>query len=186
MPVHDILTILQNGARARLRSVPLPYTSSSLGLTSILLQHGFIHRATRGTLASPADPRAFAAAASSPASRRLWVDLKYSTDDRPVLGHARSVSKPSRRIWLDARELLRLVTGRRAQFVSPLQLGEIAIVRHTGAARAGRTAAKGEEAETAGTAGTPPVEEKRGIEEWIEAREAVGRGIGGEVVARIG
>lgn len=186
MAVHDVLTILQNGARARLRSVPLPYTSTSLGLTSILLQHGFIHRATRGTIAAPSDPRAFAVA--GPASRRLWVDLKYSTDDRPVLSHARTVSKPSRRIWLDARELLRLVTGRRAQFISPLQLGEIVIVKHKAEGVRGAGDAQSPSQHDASGAATraAPQEEMRGIEEYVEAREAVGRGIGGEVIARVG
>ena len=155
MPVHNVLTTLQNGARARIRSIPLPYTKASLGLSSILLNHGFIHNVTRGTLQGPS-PAQFLSA--SVASRRLWVDVKYAIDDRPILSHASAVSKPSRRIFLDSRELLRLITGRRAQFVSPLQVGEIAIVR-----------CRSPEGE-----------------EWLEARDAVGKGLGGEVVARIG
>ena len=155
MPVHNVLTSLQNGARARIRSVPLPYTKAALGLTSILLHHGFIHNVTRGTLQGPS-PAHFLTA--SEASKRLWVDIKYANDDRPVLSHAVPISKPSRKIFLDSRELLRLITGRRAQFVTPLQLGEIAVVK-----------CRGEEGE-----------------EWVEARDAVGRGLGGEVIARVG
>jgi len=155
MPIHNVLTTLQNGARARIRSIPLPYTKAALGLTSILLHHGFIHNVTRGTLQGPS-PSQFLQA--SEPSKRLWVDIKYSNDDRPVLGHALPISKPSRKIFLDSRELLRLITGRRAKFVTPLQLGEIAVVR-----------CKGKDGE-----------------EWVEARDAVGRGLGGEVVARVG
>lgn len=225
MPVHNLLTTLQNGARARIRSIPLPYSNAALGITSILLQHGFIHNVTRGTLQGPS-PANFLDA--GPAARRLWVDLKYGHDDHPVLGHALPVSKPSRKIHLDARELLRLVTGRRAQFVSPLQLGEIAVVRCKAALTAS-SAAKGQEragrqaaaaaASVSGTASTgttptmaatsaqvsagqrvassssplsstspfsPASAPRRPVEEWLEAREAVGRGLGGEVVARIG
>jgi ribosomal protein S8 len=39
------------------------------------------------------------------------------------------VSKPSRRIFLDAIGLRRLVSGSRAQFVQPLGMGEIAVVK---------------------------------------------------------
>lgn len=155
MPVHNVLTTLQNGARARIRSIPLPYTKAALGLTSILLNHGFLYNVTRGTLQGPS-PSQFLSA--SVASKRLWVDVKFSIDDRPVLSHALAVSKPSRKIYLDSKELLRLVTGRRAKFVSPLELGEIAVVRCKSEAG----------------------------EEWLEARDAVGRGLGGEVVARVG
>lgn len=157
MPIHNLLTTLQNGARARIRSIPLPYTKASLGITAILLNHGFIHNVTRGTLQGPS-PSDFRSA--SVASKRLWVDVKYSIDDRPILSHALAVSKPSRKIHLDAKELLLLITGRRAQFVSPLQVGEIAVIRHK--------------------------DRITHNEEYLEAREAVGRGVGGEVVARIG
>jgi small subunit ribosomal protein S8 len=155
MPVHNVLNTLQNGARAHIRSIPLPYTKAALGLTSILLDHGFIHNVTRGTPSGPS-PAQFLAA--SVAAKRLWVDVKYANDDRPVLGHALPVSKPSRKIFLDPQELLRLITGRRAKFINPLELGEIAVVR-----------CKSENGE-----------------EWLEAREAVGRGLGGEVIARVG
>jgi small subunit ribosomal protein S8 len=159
MPIHNVLTILQNGAKARIRSIPLPNTKAALGLTSILLHHGFIHNVTRGTIQGPSPSQYLQA--SEPA-KRLWVDMKYSSDDRPVLRHALPISKPSRKIFLDSRELLRLITGRRAKFVSPLQLGEIAIVHCI---------------QTEG--------EAKG-EEWLEARDAVGRGLGGEVIARVG
>lgn len=173
MPVHNLLTTLQNGARARIRSIPLPYTKAALGITNVLLQHGFLHNVTRGTLKGPS-PSDFLKAAS-PASRRLWVDLKYGADDHPILAHARAVSKPSRKIFLDPKELLRLVTGRRAQFVNPLQLGEVAIVRCN--SYDPNTLVRSTQASQTPT---------RGQEEWLEAREAVGRGLGGEVVARVG
>ncbi|KAN0064407.1 hypothetical protein ACQY0O_002605 [Thecaphora frezii] len=152
MPLYaDLCVRLQNAARARLRSVAIPSTADNLSIVSILLQHGFIHNVTRGTITGPS---ASAYQAAGVASRRLWVDLKYRLDDRPVLEQMRAVSKPSRKLTMDTDELLRLATGRRAKTVQPLHMGEIAIVNC-------------------------------GKQGWWEARDAIKRKLGGEVVARV-
>ena len=126
MPLHaDLCTILQNASRARLRSIPIASTKDNLSILSILLQHGFIHNVVRGTQTGPS-PILYTSA--SPAARRLWVDLKFRPDDRPVLEKMNVVSKPSRKLTMDKDELLRFATGRRAKFVKPLDMGEIGIV----------------------------------------------------------
>lgn len=194
MVVHSLLNIIQNGARARLRSVPLPYTNASIGIATILLDHGFIHSFTRGTRNGPS-PANFLQA--NVGSKRLWIDLKYGNDDRAVLAHAKTISKPSRKINLNCSELLRLVTGRRAQFINPLGLGEIAIVRCEV-----KEAKETEESpiiqkvvestqqtigENSSQTTTKSNKTKfRSVEKFVEAREAVGRGWGGEVIARVG
>ncbi|EMC94460.1 hypothetical protein BAUCODRAFT_73861 [Baudoinia panamericana UAMH 10762] len=62
------------------------------------------------------------------ASRRLWLGLKY-WDGMPVLRKAQMVSKPTKRIWLDSRDLGRLVRGRAAGQVKPItRIGEILAV----------------------------------------------------------
>ncbi|KAK0525459.1 hypothetical protein OC835_005602 [Tilletia horrida] len=127
MPQYgDLCVRLQNAARARIRSVPLPHTADNLSISSILLQHGFIHNVTRGTAAGPS-PAAWRTAPLS--ARRLWVDLKYGADDRPVLEKMTLVSKPSRKLHLSNEELLRFATGTRAKFVPPLKMGEIGLVQ---------------------------------------------------------
>lgn len=55
---------------------------------------------------------------------------------------------------MDTQELLRFSTGRRAKFVKPLAMGEIAVI-------------------------------DCGPNGWWEARDAIKRGYGGEVVARV-
>ncbi|PWN52992.1 ribosomal protein S8 [Violaceomyces palustris] len=126
MPLHAELCVsLQNAAKARLRSVSVPSTKDNLSIASILLQHGFIHNVTKGTIQGPS-PQEFQR--SNLASRRLWIDLKYRPDDRPVLESMSLVSKPSRKLVMDDQELLRFSTGRRAKFVKPLEMGEIGIV----------------------------------------------------------
>lgn len=62
------------------------------------------------------------------ASRRLWLGLKY-WQGKPVLTKARMLSKPTKRIWLNHRDLGRIVRGNRAGEIKPVtQIGEIVAV----------------------------------------------------------
>lgn len=99
-----------------------------------------------------ASPEQFNAA--SEVQRRIWADLKYR-EDRPVLYNIELISKPSRKIFMDPKEILMLCSGRRVQRQNPLRMGEIAVVK---------TSSK--------------------EHEWLEAREAVQLGLNGEVICR--
>ncbi|KAL1742470.1 ribosomal protein S8 [Schizophyllum fasciatum] len=151
---HDVCSHIQNAFRARHAKVAVNHSAQNLGILTILLRAGFISNLTRGTVDGP-DPLAFHAAGSD-ARRRIWADLKYR-EDRPVLRHMGLVSKPSKRVVMDPAEIRLLCSGRRAQKITPLGMGEIAIV-HTGNRE----------------------------NEWLEAREALQLKLGGEVVARAG
>jgi ribosomal protein S8 len=118
---------------------------------SILLRSGFVSNLTRGTIEAPS-PSAFLTA--NDAQKRIWADLKYR-NDLPVLHHMDIISKPSKNVFMDLSEIRRLCTGRRAQNVSPLAMGEIIIIRT-----------------------------KDKEHEWLEAREAVQMKLAGEVICR--
>jgi len=153
MPLpHDLCSRLQNGFRARHKRIAVPHTVQNLGILTILLREGFISSVTRGTNIEPS-PSAWHTV--GPSQKRIWAELKYR-DDRPVLNAMELISKPSKRITVDHRELWRLCTGRRAKFVAPLGFGEIAVVK---------------------------TDDDNNV--WMEAREAVQAGKGGEVVCRV-
>ncbi|KAH8120482.1 ribosomal protein S8 [Phellopilus nigrolimitatus] len=153
MPLpHDLCARVQNAFRARHLRVCVDHTTQNLGILSILLRAGFVSSLSRGTPAGPS-PDAFLQAGD--AYRRIWADLKFR-DDRPVLAAMELVSRPSRRVFMDAGEIRRMCSGRRAQQVKPLGMGEVAIVR---------TANK--------------------EHEWLEAREALRLGLEGEVICRV-
>lgn len=62
------------------------------------------------------------------ASRRLWLGLKY-WEGSPVLRKARMVSKPTKRIWLDTKELGKVIRGNQAGEVKGMtQIGEVVAV----------------------------------------------------------
>jgi ribosomal protein S8 len=148
---HDLCSLVQNAFRARHKHVAVDHTIQNLGILSILLRAGFISSLTRGTVEGPS-PDAFHGAGD--AERRIWADLKYR-DDRPVLSSMHLISRPSRRVFMDVSEIRRICSGRRAQTVKPLGMGEIAVV-HTQSKE----------------------------HEWLEAREALQLRLAGEVVCR--
>lgn len=127
MPLpHDLCARVQNGFHARLRRIAVPHTVQNLGILSVLLREGFLSSVTRGTAAAP-DPEAWHNVKSE-SHRRIWAELKYR-DDRAVLTQMRLISMPSKRIIMEPSEVRALCSGRRAQFIAPLGMGEIAVVR---------------------------------------------------------
>ncbi|EFP82178.1 hypothetical protein PGT21_021610 [Puccinia graminis f. sp. tritici] len=115
---YDLCAHLQNTARSRLRTVPVPSSGLHQSLLTILLDQGFISNLTRGTKQAP-DPAGFLAAPIS--QRRLWIEHKFR-DEQPVLRNARLVSKPSLRVYHDRSLLNKFVDQK-------ISLGEICIVR---------------------------------------------------------
>jgi ribosomal protein S8 len=152
MPLpYDLCARFQNAFRARHQKIALDHNTQNLGICSILLRAGFISNLTRGTIESPS-PEEFSNVPE--AQRRIWADLKYR-DNRPVLNDMELISKPSKRIFMDLAEIRLLCTGRRAQQVQPLRMGEIAVVRT-----------------------------KSKEHQWLEAREALLLKLPGEVICR--
>jgi ribosomal protein S8 len=149
---HDLCSHIQNSFRARHKYVAVPHTTQNLGILTILLRAGFITNITRGTVSAPS-PEQFHRV--SEAQKRIWAELKYR-EDRPVLSSMELVSKPSKKINMTWAELLRLASGRRAKYIKPLGLGEIAIVKT-----------------------------KDREHEWVEAREALQLKLDGEVICRV-
>jgi ribosomal protein S8 len=120
-------------------------------ILSILFRAGFLSSITRGTIDAPS-PADFHEVGER--EQRIWAELKYR-DDRPVLQHMELISKPSKRIMVDIKEIRLLCSGRSAGEVKPLGFGEVAVV-HT----------------------------KNNEHEWLEAREALQMKLSGEMICR--
>ena len=152
MPLpHDLCARVQNAFRARHKLLCVDHNKQNLGVLSILLRAGFLVSLTRGTVEGPYT-EAFHTVGD--AKKRIWAELKYR-DDRPVLAQMELISRPSRRTFMDIGEIRRICSGRRAQQVKPLGMGEVAVV-HT----------------------------NNKEHEWLEAREALRLGLDGEVLCR--
>jgi len=122
--LSHVCSHLQNASRARLGLTSVPSSNMILSLTVALQQSGFLSSVTRGGVeAPPLDslstyvPEPVTQANIS--SRRLWLGLKYWNNE-PVLSKLSMVSKPTKRIWMDAEGLGRLVRGQNEGIVKGL------------------------------------------------------------------
>jgi len=99
------------------------------GITISAMGLSIPHQSVTLPVQSLADPKMLEAEGlvtqENRASRRLWLGLKYY-ESSPVLSKAKMISKPTKRIMLNSRDLGRLVRGRQAGEVKPLtQIGEV-------------------------------------------------------------
>ncbi|KAL0074439.1 30S ribosomal protein S8 [Phycomyces blakesleeanus] len=124
--VHDLCARIQNGFRARLQTMAIPETKMNLAIANILYKEGFISSVSRGNHISP-DTEYTATTPDNVATRRLWLNLKYK-ENKPALEKLTVISKPAKKVNFSVNELKNLANGRRAQFIKPLQPGEIAIL----------------------------------------------------------
>ncbi|KAB5584848.1 ribosomal protein S8-like protein [Coniochaeta sp. 2T2.1] len=116
---------LQNASRARLGLTSVPNTKYNLRLLLALHRAGFVSSVTRGGPSPPQDLNAEPEPVTSQnvATRRLWVGLKY-WDNEPVMRNIQPVSRPSRAVTSDLKELSRIARGFEAGYVKGLNLGE--------------------------------------------------------------
>lgn len=154
---HRLCAHLVNTSQANLAATSVPFTNSSLAVTSVLLRHGLVSNLTLGTPTHPS-PSEFANPLLPKPSRRIWVTHKYRNGS-PVLRRLELVSKPSSRRIVSKDELGRILVGKRAQNVAGVGLGEVLVIR---------------------------VEQRRGKDIYMEGWEAWRAGHGGEIVCRAG
>ncbi|CAD6590917.1 MAG: hypothetical protein TREMPRED_005924 [Tremellales sp. Tagirdzhanova-0007] len=156
---HRLCSHLQNVSRGAVARTAIPYSESSLAITSILLRHGLISTLTLGSRTEPI-PSIFPSL--DVAERRIWIGMKYRSG-LPVLRHMNVVSKGSFRVILDNAELGRILTGRRAKNVAGISMGEILVVRTPANAKIGR----------------------KGRDTIMDGWEAWRAGLGGELMVRV-
>ena len=136
---HRLCSHLSNVAKGSIARTAVPYTTSNLAISTILLRHGLISNVTLGD-ARQADPAAFQNLTVD--QRRLWLEMKYR-NGLPVLRQLDLISKPSFHIVVTRDELGRILRGKRARNIGGVGMGEILIVKtpdDKGKARTGRDA----------------------------------------------
>lgn len=123
--LSHVCSHLQNAGKARLGLTSVPASNMILGLSLSLQQSGFLRTVTRGG-AQPPPVDSLSTYVPEPvtqenvASRRLWLGLKYWNNE-PVLSRMSMVSKPTKRVYMDAEGLGKIVRGRDAGYVKGLR-----------------------------------------------------------------
>lgn len=95
-PIADMLTRIRNGMAARHHKVEIPGSKVKIELARILKEEGYV-----------ANYRV----ATDNSKKTLKVYLKYRPDKRPVITRLTRVSKPGRRVYVDAQRIPRVIGG---------------------------------------------------------------------------
>ncbi|OAA37456.1 40S ribosomal protein S8 [Metarhizium rileyi] len=152
---------LQNASKARLGLTSVSNTKYNLHLALALHRSGFFSSVYRSGPQPPTTAQMISqppeqVTSANVANMRIWLGLKY-WDGKPVLSQATLISKPSRLMTVDIKQLGRLTRGFPAKLkggvIPGLNLGECMFVATS-----------------------------RGV---LEAREALARKVGGLLICRV-
>jgi small subunit ribosomal protein S8 len=95
-PIADMLTRIRNGVSAKHDTVRMPSSRIKVAIAKVLKEEGFI--------------RDFEIGAEGPRSM-LKIDLSYTGRKEPVLSGIKRVSKPGLRVYVQKREIPRVLGG---------------------------------------------------------------------------
>jgi small subunit ribosomal protein S8 len=95
-PIADMLTRIRNGVTAKHDSVRMPSSKIKVAIAKVLKEEGFI--------------RDFVVDSEGPRSM-LRIDLSYTGRKEPVLSGIKRVSTPGLRIYVQKREIPRVLGG---------------------------------------------------------------------------
>lgn len=95
-PIADFLTCLRNGLSARRKEVTVPFSKLKYEIVRVLMEEGFVSNFQvegEGT------------------GRRIVVSLKYDEDGASVIRGIEMVSRQSRRVYVGANEIPKVIGG---------------------------------------------------------------------------
>ena len=95
-PIADMLTRIRNGGRARLSKVLMPKSRLKREIARVLHETGYI--------AGYSDVEG----AEKPT---LAIEIRYGDDDLPIIEGVERVSRPGRRVYVNAKKIPHIRTG---------------------------------------------------------------------------
>jgi len=95
-PIADMLTRIRNGGRARLAVVSMPKSQLKTEIARVLQENGYI--AGFGDAADAEKPT-------------LEVRIRYGSDDQPIIEGLQRISRPGRRVYVNAKKIPQIRSG---------------------------------------------------------------------------
>ncbi|HTO69532.1 MAG TPA: 30S ribosomal protein S8 [Myxococcota bacterium] len=95
-PIADMLTRIRNGGRARLARVKLPKSRLKTEIARVLRENGYI--SGFGDVADAAKPT-------------LSIEIRYGSDDLPIIEGLERISRPGRRVYVPAKKIPQIRSG---------------------------------------------------------------------------
>jgi small subunit ribosomal protein S8 len=105
-PIADFLTRVRNAIRAAHETVEIPASRLKAELARILAEQGYI------------DSWSVGPAGEGRAGDVIEIRLKYTEDRRSAISGLRRVSRPGRRVYVDARHIPKVLGGMGTAIVS--------------------------------------------------------------------
>ncbi|MCO5171779.1 MAG: 30S ribosomal protein S8 [Planctomycetes bacterium] len=101
-PIADMLTQIRNALQIRRQKVRIPRSALKVQVADVLKREGYI-----------ADYRAQESKPGDGIGAQGWleIDLKYGPEGEDVISRIDRVSKPGRRVYFKAKDLLRVMNG---------------------------------------------------------------------------
>lgn len=101
-PIADMLTQIRNGLRTRRKKVRIPRSRLKVQVADVLKREGYI-----------VDYRTLESAPGDGIGNQGWleIELKYGPEGEDVITRIDRVSKPGRRVYYKAKDLLRVMNG---------------------------------------------------------------------------
>lgn len=102
--IGDMLIAIKNGGNAGKKSVVIPYSGYKMNIARALFQEGYIKSYSQKKLKS---------------GEVLEIDLLYKKEDKkPRITQVKRISKPSRRLYTNAKNITSVKQGHGAVFLS--------------------------------------------------------------------
>lgn len=101
--IGDMLVTIKNGGNAGKSSVQVPYSGYKMNIARALFQEGYI--------------KAYAQK-DTPTGSVLEIDILYTKDKRPRITEIQRISKPSRRLYMNVKNIHPVKQGYGAMFLS--------------------------------------------------------------------
>jgi small subunit ribosomal protein S8 len=95
-PIADMLTRVRNASRVRLVRVSMPESRMKRDIARVLKERGFIRE-----YSSDDDPK----------KPTLTISLRYGHENEPTIEGIERISRPGRRVYVNAREIPRVRSG---------------------------------------------------------------------------
>ena len=102
--IADMLVIIKNGSRVGRETVRIPYSGYKASIARALFQEGFI--------------KAYTKKETSSKGVVLELDLMYSKEGKPRISDVKRISKPSRRLYTDVKNIKKVKQGYGRVFLS--------------------------------------------------------------------
>ena len=102
-PISDMLTRIRNANMAEHKQVQIPHSKMKTEIARLLKEEGYIKDFTKENIEGKAT---------------LVLFLKYMEDQKPVIQGLRRVSRPSRRHYVGAEDVPRVLGGIGTAFLS--------------------------------------------------------------------